>query len=417
MKEKLNPRLLLVLLLAPILSTGQQTCLSSEIARRNLERFPEMAAKSALINNTVDARIATENPTAARTVVHIPVVVHVVYYGSLENISDAQIQSQIDVLNDDYRLLNANAGSIPQAFQPFAADVELEFCLASLDPQGQPTNGITRTSTNWLNIGQIQAPDGSPRICYTALGGHDAWAPDQYLNIWVAGIGGGILGFGTLPGTAPPEEEGVVIDPRYFGTTGFAALFPPHHLGRTATHEIGHYLGLFHIWGGNENVCDDDDDVADTPVQRGPFFGCPAYPQLSCGNSAMFMNYMDYTDDACMSFFTFGQKERMWATLNAVHPGLLDSPGCLSSGTTSTPPPAMALSPNPANDNVWIKTTFGMPRRVWLERPNGSSLIPGILPLEEGLLSVSLDGLAPGIYIVRMQDKSGNVHAGKLVKI
>ncbi len=187
-------------------------------------------------------------------VVHIPVVVHVVYKGPLENISDAQIQSQIDVLNADFRLQNANASNIPTEFQPFAADVEMEFCLASQAPDGTPSNGITRSSTSWLNIGQILAPDGSPRVCYTALGGEDAWDPAHYLNIWVAGIGGGILGFGTQPGTAPPAEEGVVIDPKYFGTTGLAALNPPNHPGHPPHTRSGIIFDLNYIWGGNENV-------------------------------------------------------------------------------------------------------------------------------------------------------------------
>ncbi|HNL39730.1 MAG TPA: M43 family zinc metalloprotease [Saprospiraceae bacterium] len=418
MKKKLFPFLLMLVLCAPAVAAGQQSCMTEEIARRNLDRFPELARRSAALHQAIAGLATKDEGPGLREVLRIPVVVHVVYNGSLENISDAQIQSQIDVLNNDYRLLNANASSIPAAFQPFAADVGLEFCLAGIDPQGQPTNGITRTATTWLNIGQIQAPDGSPRICYTALGGHDAWAPDQYLNIWVAGIGGGILGFGTLPGTAPPEEEGVVIDPRYFGTTGLAALFPPHHLGRTATHEIGHYLGLFHIWGGNENVCNDDDEVDDTPVQRGPYFGCPAYPQYSCGNSVMFMNYMDYTDDACMSFFTLGQKARMWATLNVVHPGLLGSLACVSSAVQEPlPASGFIMNPNPAGSTVQLQTSFGAPEKAWAALPDGRSVPLDLLPQGDNQLTLSLSGLGSGIFMIFLQDENGTIYRGKLVRL
>lgn len=395
---------------------AQTPCYTEEVRARNLLRFPDMAARRAAVDSALENGAT---PSLPRTVIQIPVVVHVVYKGPLENITDAQIQSQIDVLNADYRLQNTNSSNIPAEFQPLAADVEMEFCLASQTPNGAPTNGITRTATSWLNIGQVLAADGSPRVCYTALGGEDAWDPAHYLNIWVAGIGGGILGFGTLPGTAPPEEEGVVIDPKYFGTIGLAALNAPNHLGRTAVHEIGHYFDLNHIWGGNENVCTDDDGVNDTPVQRAAFFGCPAYPQFSCGNSAMFMNYMDYTDDACMCLFTQGQKARMLATLAVIRPGLLTSPGCLTSSTNGPDPHSgMKIYPNPVSEMVYLETGAlpGSGGTIQITDVLGRQVFGTTAFFDEQGFSVPVRSLAPGSYFIRLQTAKGEIRRGVFVK-
>ena len=345
-------------------SAAQTPCWTDSLVQRNFRRMPELITQRQVYLDSI-AHAAVPK-IQARTVVTIPVVVHVVYKGTLENISDSQIFSQLDVLNADYRLLNANAGATPAIFAPLAADMELEFCLAGSDPDGNPVSGIVRRETPWNNIGQLIAPDGRPRVHYTELGGDDAWDPEHYLNIWVCSIGSGILGFGTYPGTAPPAEDGVVIDPRYFGTNGLAAFNAPHHLGRTATHEIGHYFNLFHIWGDDEFSCNDDDDVNDTPTQRGPYLGCPVFPQFSCGNSAMFMNFMDYTNDACMTLFTAGQKVRLWATLNSVRSGLIDSIGC--STTAVLPAPGriakLHISPNPGWKTLTLEVDTVMPGAV-----------------------------------------------------
>lgn len=340
--------------LLPYPAIAQSPCLADQVVVRNKVRFPGLEQQQRRLQAKMDTTRLLPN-TLSRSVVTIPVVVHVVYLTPQENISDEQIYSQIVVLNEDYRRLNANAGTVPPPFAPFAADVEMTFCLAGTDPAGQPSTGITRRQTSWANIGDLLAPDGRPRIHYTELGGEDAWDTEHYLNIWIGTINSGVLGLGTFPGTAPPEEDGVVIDPRYFGTTGLAAGSAPHHLGRTATHEIGHYFNLKHIWGDDNNTCTDDDGVVDTPVQRSAYLGCPVFPQLSCGNSAMFMNFMDYTDDACVSLFTLGQKNRMHTALTVARSGLVGSVTCSS---TSLDAPVVTsgfrLSPNPAHDMLWV---------------------------------------------------------------
>jgi hypothetical protein len=272
----------------------------------------------------VRARIASENyhhefrvraRVLARTgVTSIPVVVHVVHNTAAQNLSDAQIQSQIDVLNRDFRMKNADASSVPAAFKPLAADARIEFKLATTDPSGNPTTGITRKQTSKTSFSD---DDG---IKSAGSGGTDAWPADRYLNVWTAprltSPQGDLLGYAQFPG-GPAATDGVVILHSAFGTTGTAAA--PFNLGRTATHEIGHWLNLRHIWGDDGNGCNGSDFVDDTPNQAGPNFGTPAFPHATCNNGPdgdMFMDYMDYVDDVAMFMFTAGQVERMQACLD-----------------------------------------------------------------------------------------------------
>ena len=244
----------------------------------------------------------------------IPVVVHVVYRTSTENISDAQIATQIQVLNDDFRRTNSDAnGTWSQA-----ADSEIEFCMASVDPNGNPTNGITRTQTS------TSAHGTDDSVKRNSQGGKDAWPAGQYLNMWVCNIGGSILGYAQFPGGSA-TTDGVVMDYRYFGTNGTAQA--PFNLGRTATHEVGHWLNLRHIWG--DGNCNQDDFVADTPGSDAPNYGC-ATGHVSCSSTDMVENYMDYSDDACMNLFTQGQRARMRALFDngGFRASLLNSTAC-----------------------------------------------------------------------------------------
>jgi len=257
---------------------------------------------------------------------NIPVVVHVLYNTSAQNISDAQIQSQITILNNDFRKLNADRVNIPSTFSALAADAEINFCLASVSPTGVATTGITRTSTTVTSFGS------DDKMKSSSTGGVTAWPTDKYLNIWVCNLGGGLLGYAQFPG-GPVSTDGVVIGYKYFGNTGTAVA--PFNKGRTATHEVGHWLNLRHIWG--DATCGSD-LVSDTPTHNTSNYGCPSHPKSnSCGTTAeMFMNYMDYTDDACMYMFSTGQKTRMQALFGTggARASLLTSNGC---GTVSTP--------------------------------------------------------------------------------
>ncbi len=237
-------------------------------------------------------------------VIQIPVVVHVIYSNSQENISEAQIQSQIAVLNEDFRRTNSDQNSRWSQ----AADTEIEFYLAEIDALGNTTNGITRKASTKTEWGTTDA------IKLASQGGVNPWNTAEYLNIWVCNIGGGILGYAQFPGGSA-ATDGVVISPQYFGSSDKGSNFylvAPFDKGRTTTHEVGHFLNLRHIWG--DGGCGVDDAVADTPLSAGANYGCAA-ESTSCGSEDMVQNYMDYSDDSCMNLYTLGQKSRMRAVL------------------------------------------------------------------------------------------------------
>jgi hypothetical protein len=235
--------------------------------------------------------------------------VHVVFNKADENISVTQIRSQIAVLNRDYRATNPDRTNVPSVWGGLVADVRLHFALATKDPKGKPTTGITRRKTTRTSFGDDDT------VKFTARGGMTTWPTTKYLNMWVCTLAGGLLGYAQFPG-GPQRTDGVVILNTAFGTTG--SVKAPFNLGRSATHEVGHWLNLRHIWGDTED-CSGSDLVADTPNAAGPNFGKPKSPSISCGNGPsgdMFVNYMDYVDDDAMMMFTTQQAVRMQAALD-----------------------------------------------------------------------------------------------------
>jgi hypothetical protein len=264
------------------------------------------------------------------TIITIPVVVHVVYSSPAENISAAQILTAIDIINKDYRRLNADTSATPSVFAAVAADCEIEFCLATSDPNGNSTSGITRTATSQTSFsggtfnGVNWSNDG---VKYTSQGGINAWNTSQYLNIWVCDLAN-LRGYAQFPG-GPSSSDGVVIDYTRFGNIGTAAWAP--FIIKTATHEIGHWLNLSHIWGNNilETSNCGDDYCNDTPTESSSTYGIPTFPYNTnsiCNpgpNGEMFMNFMDYTD--CRNIFTQDQKTRMRAAINLFRPAFLNT--------------------------------------------------------------------------------------------
>lgn len=246
----------------------------------------------------------------------IKCVVHVLYRTAKENISDAQIKSQIAVLNKDFRATNADVSKVPDVWKGLVADSMIEFELATKTPTGKKTDGITRTKTDFLAFCDNDLMKSSEH------GGVDPWNPKKFLNIWVCTLGEGLLGYAQLPG-GPAATDGVVMLNTAFGTKGTAVA--PFKLGRTATHEIGHYLNLDHIWGDFDG-CGGSDAVADTPDAETANYHTPTFPHISCSNGPngdMFMNYMDYVNDEAMFMFTKGQVARMRATLSGERKGLI----------------------------------------------------------------------------------------------
>ncbi len=269
-------------------------CNTMEVLEKHLAKTPELRSRMEAIEKQCEAFIQLRKSGKMQDLdtITIPTVVHVIYSNDNENISDAQIRSQIDVLNQDFTKTNSDIDQIPEEFSELSVNTKIHFDLDSIIR-------ISSTITEWGTDDQMK---------FSSNGGSDVIDASQHLNIWVCTIGSGVLGYAQFPGDNP-DTDGIVVSPQFFGTEGFVS--PPFDRGRTTTHEVGHWLNLRHIWG--DGNCLQDDFVDDTPVSDGPNFGCPTYPTLRCNTNDMTMNYMDYSDDACMHMFTIGQKDRMQA--------------------------------------------------------------------------------------------------------
>ena len=289
----------------------RRLCGAMEAHMRLLESDPAMRERRAKIHAATElmVRRGTAFRQGAKKVpVTIPVVVHVVYRTAAENISVAQIKSQIKAMNRDYSATNPDKINTPTVWSGLIQDSKIRFALATKDPKGNATTGITRKQTT---VASFTTDD---KVKRAATGGANAWPATKYLNLWVCTLGGGLLGYAQFPGGAA-ATDGVVILNTGFGTTGTAAA--PFNLGRTATHEVGHWLNLNHIWGDTSD-CSGTDHVSDTPNAQLPNYGVPTFPHVTCSNGPngdMFVNYMDYGDDRAMVMFTNGQVSRMQATL------------------------------------------------------------------------------------------------------
>nr|MCU0395863.1 zinc metalloprotease [Chitinophagaceae bacterium] len=312
----------LLLVLFSWAQQGKIRCYSDEYLREQIRQHPERGRSLELLEQEVgkyvEARLNARNGTANKgkpgsggggggggttprsTVVYVPVVVHVVYNTQIQNISDAQIASQMEVLNDDFRKANVelSSGAHLAGYENLVADALIQFCL--VETRRVPTT-VTSFGTN-------------DAIKRSSAGGSDPVDPATKLNIWVGNISGGILGYAQFPG-GTLSTDGVVVLYNAFGTSTAGATAAPYNEGRTATHEVGHWFGLRHIWG--DRRCGDD-LVGDTPAHDGANYGCLGSGvsvglTSQCSNRPleMWMNYMDYTDDACMYMFSNGQKLRM----------------------------------------------------------------------------------------------------------
>lgn len=338
-------KLLIAFCLFTVAAHAQEKCLSEILFQEAAKKDPSQLEARERLEHFTESWIkqngsSLQRATSSVATYIIPCVVHVIHKGGSENISDAQIYSQFDVLNADFRRLNADTTDTPAPWLPIAADCDIEFRLAQLDPDGECTTGINRiysplTTNARQNVKSLIQ-----------------WDPTSYLNIWIvesientSTIAGGIVaGYAQFPNTQTPATDGIEVRHDYFGIIGTAAN--TGGLGRTSTHEIGHWLNLRHIWG-DEPACAQDDFVNDTPLQATYTFStCPSFPFFDqctpAGNGVMFPNYMDYTDAACQNIYTNGQKARMQAALNnsgSSHRDSLWTPTNLAAtGTDGTAP-------------------------------------------------------------------------------
>ena len=286
-------------------TASRKSCPSEEIRAELLKNDAKARARYAAIEAGTEKFIQAKKlgRVLADGTVEIPVVFNVLYRTSTENISDARLAEQIAVLNKDFGATNSDVNKIPAEFASIAAgDTKVRFRLV-------------KTVRKATSVRSWRTNDAMKKA---STKGIDATDPTQYFNIWVVGDMGSILGYATFPESAGQWNDGVVLASKYTGVTGATA---PYNLGRTATHEVGHYLNLRHIWG--DATCGND-FVADTPTQTGSNGGSPTYPLYNtCGGvqrSVMFMNYMDYVYDSAMYMFSSGQKARMMAVTSTSGP-------------------------------------------------------------------------------------------------
>lgn len=359
-----------------------------------------------VISVTAQTTLSTSSSNAGA--ISIPVVVHVMYNNSAQNISDAQIASQLVVLNNDYTGRNADRSKVPSYFAPFVGSTAFEFKLANVDENGSSTTGIIRKYTS------IQMFGTDDRIKSSSIGGDNAWDRNKYLNIWIGNLAGGVMGYSSAPG-CEPAKDGVVISYSAFGTMGTAAA--PFNMGRTATHEIGHWMNLIHIWG--DTYCGDD-QVDDTPKQRMSNKGCPTGEKFSCEQNAhgdMYMNFMDLTSDACMNMFTAGQCNRMRALFErgGARYALLFSKGLSGKTINQASLPieipatpvitnnSLSVYPNPAGSTITVETSaMNESGKKVMMVYNGVGQPMMTVELTSSKMQVNVSMLKPGIYYMKI---------------
>ena len=351
-----------------------------------------------------------EGNADVRAILTIPVVVHVIWHTTTENIFSATIAAQFDFSGKDYRRLNTDTINTPPAFQSVAADAEIEFCLATIDPSGNPTSGITRTYTDSLTF--VAGPGIGNSMKHSSSGGIDAWDTHNYLNIWIVNLSNA-SGFASNPMQHGSADDGIVMNYTNINNT---------HL---MSHEIGHYLDLMHIYGMESASCqtmDGGDGVSDTPDQAWSTFGCPSFPQTdSCTTTApgiMFMNFMDQTSSACQNLFTQGQVTRMRNALSSTRASLLSSNGCvtgINEATINHGQLMITISPNPVISEFKIedsKFEIGEEGEVEIR-----DLLGRVVLTQSARLNTqyNISSLPAGIYFVELKTNDG-IAAAKFVK-
>ncbi|HLG36315.1 MAG TPA: T9SS type A sorting domain-containing protein [Bacteroidia bacterium] len=406
----------LILFPGSLFAQQPERCASVHYNKMLEQNNPALAEERRIGDELVARLVSERNFKSTRSVITIPVVVHVVYRTNLENIPDSQIHSQIDVLNEDFGRTNADAALTPSAFAPVASNTGIQFCLATRKPNGDWTNGIERRQTTvieWL-------PDDYMK--YYSQGGLDIWDPTSYLNLWVCNLGSNFLGYSTDPIPVDLLRDGVVIRYRSFGRVGY--LTAPYDKGRTATHEVGHWLNLRHIWGDDGGTCINPDNIYDTPNQADFTLGCPVFPVYDacsypgceatqdtsnpCSSfGIMFMNYMDYTDDACMNIFTQEQASYMQTAIDTFRSTLYNSSGCspaIGIGEISEGQ-RISIYPNPAGNEIRIACSGNADEKFSLSvyDVTGKEILSQEKFTCADNIPVNISSLVRGVYFLKLK--------------
>ncbi len=414
-----------------------QKCATTDVVREMNHAHPGYAdrVKAAFDNAKAVSKNASASRGVSDTIYRIRTVFHVVYTKPAENMDDSVILAQLQTLNEDYRRLNADTTNTRSIFQPFAGDAGIEFYLADTDPDGNPTTGINRVvGTPAASIfGGFGFND---EVKYASSGGVDAWDSKSYLNIWVCNLLGGIgvLGYayppavplanwGTNNTNADSSKQGVVLHYTAVGPKNPAPIAPEADGGRSATHEVGHYLGLRHIWGddqangnnpflppvprcfgdvdGGEDGIDDTPDATVASQQTCNLNAntCPD-PNLDQDYPDQIENYMDYSDDACLNMFTKGQIDLMRTVIELYRPGIATKVINTPSGVKELSLSAMQLRvfPNPANDVLNVITNE-VKSGATLQIFNAQGTLVHVQKVNGTSAKINLESFSSGIYL------------------
>ncbi len=359
------------------------------------------------------------NTRTDKTIYTLPLVIHILWSDSAERLPLWQVESQINVLNRDYNRLNSDTVNTPSVFKQVAASMNIIFCLAQRDPNGNPTTGVVYKqvppSTQFTDNDAMKFP---------SLGGDTAWDVTKYLNVWVCNLAGGLLGYSVFPFLPLNAHFGSVVLYSAFGDTSLpGGLLANYNLGRTTTHEIGHLLDLHHPWADDYGLCPwnnggSSDSIPDIPPEGnsqsdgygagwGPTFGCPPFPYTdNCTSSfpgIMFENYMEYTNDACMNIFSRDQALRAWGTINGPLASLLTSDACTPLSVDNLNiSEEVAIYPNPSAGKFNIEWT--MINGDWSVEAFDvlSRKICSQYQLKDKSCIVDLSGYPNGVYFIRI---------------
>ncbi len=418
----------------------------------NIQSERNLNYKKAITESFNYAKVIAQHNAYKRnsdSVLRIPVVVHIVYKTTQQNIPDSLVYSQIEILNRDFRRQNSDTATLRSIFDGLGKDSGIEFYLAFEDPDGNPTTGITRTQTTRDAFTfSLFGGGGLDDVKFDSLQGKNSWNTNEYLNIWVCNtvdpqsFFGAVLGYAYPPQGAPnwpvdafpadPRVEGVVIHFEVFGSPNPYAVgdFAVANKGRTAVHEIGHYLGLRHIWGDGQAAifggtdCTVDDGIADTPNSgNNSQAGCNANKN-TCNDGPgdlpdMWENYMDYSEESCQTIFTEGQVDIMRAMLQTARSGLLQGKcidttnvGVKESITTL----AVNIYPNPSSGIINID--FGTVTnnvKVSITNTIGNVVSEFVFNNNQSQYAINTNNFSKGIYFMHI--KSGDRTAIKRIVI
>lgn len=405
-------------------------CLTTEYGTHLETQIPGslQGIQSAFEENA--ARIRSTNYQKSDDVYIIPVVFHVVYNTPAENLEDSVVLNQLQVLNEDFNRMNPDSMDLRTQFFPYKGNAKIRFVLAQFDPNGNPTTGITRTQTTRATFFSIGALAGDfsalENVKSTAQGGHDAWNPTKYLNIWICNMAmslqgatiPALLGYAKPPlnmpnwpaGSVPAINDGVVLQ---YHTVGRNNPNSPvsvmnetiSFFGRTATHEVGHYLGLRHIWGDGD--CSMDDGIDDTPnMSASSETDCDKTKNTCVDNidgvdlPDLVENFMDYAAEDCQNMFTAQQVNLMRSVLENQRYELVHNN---VNSISKVDPLATRLYPNPANTSINVVTSQVLNGMLHVVDVTGR--VVAQVQVNSDRTIIQVQDLFPGIYQVTFEGK------------